>query len=98
MQITMKQSEIEIAVMNYIQQTGLSQAVKEVTFTATRGAEGITAEIELSQPEQADIAVAVTPAPVAKQAKQSKPAVIAEPIPFDEAHAPAAPEDTKLFG
>jgi hypothetical protein len=51
MQITLKQAELETAVRSYIASMGLNFEVSAVTFTATRGGNGvpgtITTEVEV---------------------------------------------------
>jgi hypothetical protein len=51
MQITLKQAELETAVRSYITSMGLNFEVSAVTFTATRGGNGvpgtITTEVEV---------------------------------------------------
>lgn len=51
MQITLKQSEIEIALKNYIQAMGINLAGKsiEVAFTAGRKEAGISAELDINE-------------------------------------------------
>lgn len=47
MQFIMKQAEIEVAVRQYVAKMGINAPIDEVSFTATRGADGITASIEI---------------------------------------------------
>ena len=65
MQVTLKQSEIEIALKNYIQAMGINLAGKsiDVTFTAGRKEAGISAELDINETGQPQIAY-VTPAPI----------------------------------
>ena len=72
MQVTLKQSEIEIALKNYIQVMGINLSGKsiEVTFTAGRKEAGISAELDINETGQPQVGyvttrfVAETPAPI----------------------------------
>ena len=65
MQVTLKQSEIEVALKNYIQAMGINLAGKsiDVAFTAGRKEAGISAELDINETGQPQIAY-VTPAPI----------------------------------
>lgn len=65
MQVTLKQSEIEVALKNYIQAMGINLAGKsiDVAFTAGRKEAGISAELDINETDQPQIAY-VTPAPI----------------------------------
>ena len=65
MQVTLKQSEIEVALKNYIQAMGINLAGKsiDVAFTAGRKEAGISAELDINETGQPQVAY-VTPAPI----------------------------------
>jgi outer membrane biosynthesis protein TonB len=50
MQITLKQSHIESAVRAYVAKAGIAFPVDEISFTAGRGKDGMTATIEMQDP------------------------------------------------
>jgi len=47
MNITLQQSELESAIREHIANMGIKLPVNDITFTATRGATGITADVEV---------------------------------------------------
>lgn len=89
MQITLRQDEIEAALIGYICQQGIQTAGKQVTvsFTAGRGASGITAAVDID-PQGTEV-----PPPVL---------VSAEPVMLDPECLPidvkADPEKPKVGG
>lgn len=50
MQITLKQAHIESAVRAYVAKAGIAFPVDEISFTAGRGKDGMTATIEMQDP------------------------------------------------
>ena len=65
MQVTLKQSEIEVALKNYIQAMGINLSGKsiDVAFTAGRKEAGISAELDINETGQPQVAY-VTPTPI----------------------------------
>ena len=65
MQVTLKQSEIEVALKNYIQAMGINLAGKsiDVAFTAGRKEAGISAELDINETGQPQVAY-VPPTPI----------------------------------
>ena len=57
MQVTLKQSEIEVALKNYIQAMGINLAGKsiDVAFTAGRKEAGISAELDINETGQPQV-------------------------------------------
>ena len=100
MQLTLQQPELEEAVRQFVQNSGMSGGIGPVSFTAGRGENGLTAELELLPAEQTAEAVAVDPVPVQASPKKPKPAKV------QAAPEPAAPppvlvegeEEEDLFG
>lgn len=50
MQITLKQFHIEAAIRDYVTKAGITFDVEEISFTAGRGKDGMTATVELEDP------------------------------------------------
>ena len=86
MQVTLKQSEIEVALKNYIQAMGINLAGKsiDVAFTAGRKEAGISAELDINETGQPQVAY-VTPAPIVagiatsqelRLAQESRPSLV----------------------
>ena len=104
MNITIKQREIQAALLNYIAQQGITLADKEVTitFTAGRKEAGITAEISIEDAAMPEIIE--EDAGVYKTLAEVLPMVAAavEPVVSDEPiEAEGSPEPVKtnsLFG
>lgn len=73
MQVTLKQSEIEIALKNYIQAMGINLAGKsiDVAFTAGRKEAGISAELDINE-TGANAAAYVAPKTVIEPSIQSQ--------------------------
>ena len=65
MQVTLKQSEIEVALKNYIQAMGINLAGKsiDVAFTAGRKEAGISAELDINETGQPQVTYGI-PAPI----------------------------------
>lgn len=52
MQITMKESELEVAVRDFIKKMGIDQPIGSISFIAKRGeGEGITTTVEVGERE-----------------------------------------------
>jgi hypothetical protein len=102
MQITLKQPELETAVRQYIQSMGISFPVGTVSFTPTRGNDGIVTEIELGSPAAAAVPMSKQFAPVTLAPQQNVMAEVAEALgETPEADCPLeaiAPTTKKLFG
>lgn len=107
MQITLKQPELETAVRQYIQSMGISFPAGAVSFTPTRGNDGIVTEIELTS-----IQTVIPAGPIARNAPTlvDQAALLAEvesvlggPVQFapdtlEPASEPEIPASKKLFG
>ena len=88
MQVTLKQSEIEVALKNYIQAMGINLAGKsiDVAFTAGRKEAGISAELDINETDQPQVAYGtLTRAPVVagiatsqelRLAQESRPSLV----------------------
>ena len=95
MQVTLKQSEIELALKNYVAQQGISLYGKDVSiaFTAGRKESGISAEINIDDSDipgftDSDlVGVAMPPAFLLKPVELVSPEkeAVAEPEPETEA-------------
>lgn len=110
MLITLNQDELETAVRDYVQKMGVSASISKVDFTAGRGPQGITTEIELSlAPEVNGTLTRATPRAAAqeseavdkdtsttKEEKVEAPAT--EPAPESSEATPNAEQRTRLFG
>lgn len=96
MQIQLKQSEIVSALKQYIAAQGITLAGKnvEITFTASRSAAGIVADISIEDfISQGDLFASpnVTANAIVPPQKTAEPQVTAEPEPeYAEAEEPAA--------
>ena len=94
MRIQLRQTEIEEALQQYIANQGinLTGKVVEIGFTASRSADGLTADVDITnatdsaKPAQAVPRAVKTEAQVAEQ-----PAAPAEEAPVQEEQAPEAP-------
>ena len=93
MRIQLRQTEIEEALQQYIANQGinLTGKVVEIGFTASRSADGLTADVDITnaadsaKPAQAIPRAVKTEAQVAEQ-----PAAQAEEVPAQEEQAPEA--------
>ena len=57
MQISIKQDELEVAVRDYIMKCGITRAVGDISFTATRsGADGIVTSVEVTDKPVSNVA------------------------------------------
>lgn len=102
MDITVKQREIQQALMNYIAQQGITLVGKEVkiTFTAGRKEAGITAEISIEDaalPDYSDVAEDVS-GPTAEiiPMKAETPEEIAAPVSKEDPEPEV--KTSSLFG
>ena len=77
MQINLTQVDVDLAVRNYIVSMGITRDIGDIAYTQTRqGNKGITAEIELSDPDSPS-----APAPVVASKKaEAKKAPIKEAL------------------
>lgn len=110
MQINLKQSEIEVALKNYIAQQGINLSGKDVaiSFTAGRKEAGISADISIEDIEipfyEAEAEANPTPVPqlvAYRKAEESQPSAdseeeVAQTVEQEEAPQPA--KTTSLFG
>lgn len=91
MQLTLKQTELEIAVKDYIHKMGITRTVGAVTFSTTRGPEGgVTTEVEISDATVVDITV---PVPRANKGANKLVPTAAEPAADLAPFAPIAPAE-----
>jgi hypothetical protein len=96
MQITLKQTELERAVIDYIGKMGISREVGEVAFSATRGAEGIMTTVEVG-----DLPAAAVAAPALALTSVDTPKATEEVVPDSETADSVEvdiPEGKSLFG
>lgn len=105
MQIRLTQIDLEDAVRSHMAAMGFTQHVEAVTFTATRGAEGIVAEVEIralnAKDTVAPVAAAPVPAkPAATKAVDPSPTKGEQEKDADEGNVttPADSEKKSLFG
>ena len=101
MDITVKQREIQQALMNYIAQQGITLVGKEVkiTFTAGRKEAGITAEISIEDaalPDYSDVVEDVSPTAEIIPMKVETPEEIAAPVSQEDPEP--AVKTSSLFG
>lgn len=101
MKITISEAEIKTAIINYVSSQGLNTEGRKVTIDlkATRGPEGYTADIEVTDPSVEDVAGSTEsgeasaqperPLGIVKRVTAAKPALVAS---TDEAEAEAAAE------
>lgn len=85
MQLSLKQSELVVAVRQYVAKQGLNLAGKDVTvlFSATRGEDGIKATIDIDEVDTTDQASNVQSLRVvAPMVAIASTPVQAEPSPF----------------
>lgn len=98
MQITLKQTELEVAVRDYIENMGINH-VGEISFSATRGAEGITTTVEVgkktksSNNKTGQLSAVAAPAP--ETVEETDEETIDTPFVVV---APDVPEGKSLFG
>lgn len=95
MQITLAQADIESALKMYVSNMGLTQPVKEITFSQTRkGGHSIAAEINLADnPVPTEQPAANSVAAVSSESVSSEPITEAEEVDTQVDRA-----DTPLFG
>lgn len=96
MQIQLKQTEIIAALKGYIASQGINLAGKnvEISFTASRGAAGIVADIEINDAAQAAVAgiAAIAPMPnIVAQAAVAAPEAVAVAEEATSSETKAAP-------
>lgn len=92
MQITLKQSHIEQALRDYVAKAGITFNVDDISFTAGRGKDGLTAAIELEDPFSVE---PISSRPARDQQSKGTQLAEAEPEQADEStdSRDAAPEE-----
>lgn len=74
MQIQLKQPELEAAVRAYIELSGIIRPVGAISFTASRGTDGMVTEIEILPEEDADSRHSKATAPPEGKVKRAEKA------------------------
>ena len=93
MRIQLRQIEIEEALQQYISNQGinLTGKVVEIGFTASRSADGLTADVDITNAtDNAKSAQAITRAVNTEAQETEQPAAQAEEAPAQEEQAPEA--------
>lgn len=98
MQIQMKQRELELAVRDYIAKCGIARPIGTISFTASRGDDGVVTEVEILAVEvsaEEDLAEDTTGSEATpKKRSPRKPKIVSvtetEPEPTETSGAPEA--------